>query len=136
MLLILRSLHYFKPKIRVGKNTNNMLFHHEIWCIFDILYLHYVRKLLTFIYHRMNNCSITVSSSIIMTTPVPDPLALEAPSTYIFHQLESSDEFSWNVVSLKSFCLGVGVNSAIKSASICPLIHHLYKIQFLYIFII
>ena len=84
----------------------------------------------------MNDCSITVSSDVIMTTPIPDPLALEAPSTYIFHQLESLGEFSWNVVSLKSFCYGVGVNSVTKSARVCPLIHHLYKIQFLYIFII
>ena len=40
-------LHYFKLKIRVWKNTNRMLFNHKIWCIYVILYLHFVKKLLT-----------------------------------------------------------------------------------------
>jgi hypothetical protein len=36
-------------KITFEKKTNYMLSNHEIWCIHVILYLHFVRQLLTFI---------------------------------------------------------------------------------------
>jgi hypothetical protein len=55
-----------------------------------------------------------------MTTPVPDPLALEAPSTYIFHHPEFSSESSWKAVAFNSLCSKAGVNSATKSARIYP----------------
>uniref|UniRef100_A0A2N9ISS5 Uncharacterized protein n=1 Tax=Fagus sylvatica TaxID=28930 RepID=A0A2N9ISS5_FAGSY len=66
------------------------------------------------------DCSITVSSDVIMTTPVPDPLALEAPSTYIFHHPELLSESCWEAVALDSLCPEAGVNSATKSARIHP----------------
>uniref|UniRef100_A0A2N9HF45 Uncharacterized protein n=1 Tax=Fagus sylvatica TaxID=28930 RepID=A0A2N9HF45_FAGSY len=55
-----------------------------------------------------------------MTTPVPDPLELEAPSTYTFHHRVWSGESSRGVDSPKLFCSEVGANSATKSASTCP----------------
>jgi hypothetical protein len=64
--------------------------------------------------------SITVLSGVTMTTLVPDPLAFEAPSKYIFHYPEFSDESSWKAVAFNSLCSKAGVNSATKSAKICP----------------
>ena len=66
------------------------------------------------------DCSITVSSSVIMTTPIPDSLALEALSTYIFHHPEFSGESSWKAIVFNSLCSKAGVNSATKLARICP----------------
>ena len=43
------------PKIVFEKIKNCMLSNHEIWCIYVILYLHFVRKLLTFICQKMND---------------------------------------------------------------------------------
>ena len=36
-----------KPKNCVCRNTNDMLSNHEIWYIYVILCLHFIRKLLT-----------------------------------------------------------------------------------------
>ena len=65
---------------------------------------------------------MTEPSGVMMTTPVPAPLAFEALSTYIFHQLVSSISFRLQVDTFGISCPGTGVNSATKLANTCPLI--------------
>ena len=72
MLLIWKwsHLHEFKPKNCVWKNTNYMLSNHEIWYFYVILYLYFVRKILTFICQRIVEARFFGPQQTKSNTPV------------------------------------------------------------------